>query len=128
MRYVLTLIGEEGGWEDASTEDMRAEMDRWTAFGKEAADKGVYVTSEALQDSSTATTVRLDASGEAIVTDGPFAESKEQLGGFYILECDGLDQAVEWAKKLPLTPGVIEVRPAMDYGEYGYVEPEVSQR
>ena len=128
MRYVLTLIGEEGGWEDASPEDMKAEMDRWTAFGREAADEGVYVTSEALQDSSTATTVRLDAAGEAIVTDGPFAESKEQLGGFYILECDGLDQAVEWAKKLPLTPGVIEVRPAMDYSEYGYVEPDVAQR
>lgn len=90
MKYVLALIGEEGGLEDATPEEMKEVMDRWSAFGKEAAEKGAYVSSEALQDSSTATTVRLDSSGEAIVTDGPFAEAKEQLGGFYILECANL--------------------------------------
>ena len=58
-----------------------------------------------------------------MVTDGPFAETKEQLGGFYLLECENLDEALEWAKKIPLPDGAIEVRPVMDYEAFGDEEP-----
>jgi hypothetical protein len=58
------------------------------------------------------------------VTDGPFAETKEQLGGFYLLDCEGLDEALEYAKQIPARPGSsIEVRPVMNYGDFGYVHP-----
>ena len=123
MKYMLTLIMPEGGYEDASPEDMKAEMDRWAAFGQEAVEKGAFIAGEGLQESSTATTVTIPEQGDRVVTDGPFAESKEQVGGFYLLECKDLDEALEWAKKVPLPVGSIEVRPVMDYGEYGYESP-----
>jgi hypothetical protein len=123
MKYVLSLIGEEtGDWENVSPDEMKAEMDRWTAYGKELADAGVYVASEALQDSGTATTLRLEGE-ERVVTDGPFAETKEQLGGFYVIDCESLDEAIEWAKKVPPTGGSVEIRPVMDFTEFGYEEP-----
>jgi hypothetical protein len=123
MKYVLALIGEEGGFEDASPEEMKAVMDRWDAYGKEAVKNGAYLAGEGLQESSTASTVRLKEGEEPTVTDGPFAESKEQLGGFYLLECKDLDEALEYAKKIPLQEGWVEVRPVMDYSEYGYEDP-----
>ncbi len=58
-----------------------------------------------------------------MITDGPFAETKEQIGGFYLLECKDMDEALEWAKKVPIRGGAIEVRPVMDYAEYGYEDP-----
>jgi hypothetical protein len=123
MKYVLALIGEEGGMEDASPEEMKAVMDRWDAYGKEAVKNGAYLAGEGLQESSAASTVRLKEGEEPTVTDGPFAESKEQLGGFYLLECKDLDEALEYAKKIPLQDGWVEVRPVMDYSEYGYEDP-----
>ena len=123
MKYLFALIGEEGGMEDASPEEMKAVMDRWAAYGKEAVDKGAFIAGEGLQSSETASTVRLEEGKEPTVTDGPFAESKEQLGGFYLLECKDLDEALEYAKKIPLQNGWVEVRPAMDYSEYGYEDP-----
>jgi len=98
---MLTLIGEEGGWEDASPEQMKAQMDRWAAQGQEMVDAGVFIAGEGLQESATATTVRI-ADDERMVTDGPYAETKEQVGGFYLLECADLDEALDWAKKVPL--------------------------
>ncbi len=88
MRYMLTLIGEEGGWEDATPEQMRAQMGRWDAYTESLRDAGAFVAGEGLQDSPTATTIRIQSDGERVVTDGPFAETKEQVGGFYLLECD----------------------------------------
>jgi hypothetical protein len=123
MRYMLTLIGEEGGWEDASPEDMKAEMDTWQALGEEMVAKGVFIAGEALQESAAATTLRLEGD-ERVVTDGPFAETKEQVGGFYLLECENLDEALEWAKKVPSSGGSVEVRPVMDFSEYGYERPD----
>jgi hypothetical protein len=123
MKYVLALIGEEGGMEDASPEEMKAVMDRWDAYGKEAVKNGAFLAGEGLQESSTASTVRIKEGEEPTVTDGPFAESKEQLGGFYLLECKDLDEALEYAKKIPFQDGWVEVRPVMDYSEYGYENP-----
>jgi hypothetical protein len=123
MKYLLALIGEEGGMEDASPEEMKAVMDRWDAYGKEAVKNGAYLAGEGLQESSTASTVRIKEGEEPTVTDGPYAESKEQLGGFYLLECKDLDEALEYAKKIPFRDGWVEVRPVMDYSEFGYENP-----
>ncbi len=110
--------------EDASPEEMKAVMDRWGAYSQEAVEKGAFIAGEGLQPSATASTVT-DRGGRAsaTVTDGPFAESKEQLGGFYLLECKDLDEALEYAKKIPFQDGSVEVRPVMDYSEYGYEDP-----
>lgn len=123
MKYMLILAGEEGGMEDASPEEMKAEMDRWAAYGQELADAGAFIVGEALQESATATTVRIGDDDERVVTDGPFAETKEQVGGFYLLECGDLDEAIAWARKVPLRAGGIEVRPVMDFSEFGYEDP-----
>jgi hypothetical protein len=123
MRYMFSLFGEEGGWQDTSPEDMKAEMDRWEAFGREAVEAGVMVGGDALQESDTATTLRIQQQAEPIVSDGPFAETKEQLGGYYVLDCKDLDEALAWARKIPLSSGAIEVRPVMDYTQFGYSDP-----
>ena len=123
MKYLLALISEEGGLRDASPEEMKAVMDSWAAYSQQTVDAGAFVAGEGLQESATATTVRF-RDGEQLVTDGPFAETKEQLGGFYLLECKNLDEALEWARKIPFTNGAVEVRPVMDYEAVGYEGPE----
>jgi hypothetical protein len=123
MKYLLALISEEGGMEDASPEEMKEMMDRWDAYSKRAVDDGAFLAGEGLQPSETASTVRIEEGKEPTVTDGPFAESKEQLGGFYLLECKDLDEALEYAKGIPFQNGSVEVRPVMDYSEFGYESP-----
>ena len=124
MKYMLILAGEEGGWDDVTPEQMKESMQRWSAFERELGDAGAFLAGERLQDSGTATTIRIQDDGERIVTDGPFAETKEQVGGFYLLECENLDEALDWAKKVPLRDGGIEVRPIMDYTQFGMERPE----
>ena len=86
-------------------------------------DAGAFVAGEGLQPSATATTVKLRGDEEPITVDGPFAETKEQLGGFYLIETQDLDAALEWARKIPAQPGwSIEVRPVMDYEASGSEE------
>ena len=123
MRFVLMLISPEGGWKDVTPEDMREDMKHWSAYGAETVEKGVFIAGEGLQPSAEAKTVRGGRGEQPVVSDGPFAETKEQVGGFYLLECESIDEAVEWAKKVPLREGAVEVRPAMDYSEYGYDDP-----
>jgi hypothetical protein len=123
MKYLLALIAEEGGMEDASPEEMKAELDRWDAYSKASVEKGAFVAGEALQPSEAASTVRIKEGEAPTVTDGPFAESKEQLGGFYLFECEDLDEALEYAKGIPYRDGYVEVRPVMDFSEYGYESP-----
>jgi hypothetical protein len=80
---------------------------------------GVFIAGEGLQESVTAKTIKIRGEGAPLVVDGPFAETKEQLGGFYLLECESLDEALSWAKRIPLQPpGSIEVRPVMDYSQF----------
>lgn len=115
MKFMLALYGDESGWEEASPEEAAAEMARYEAFDKVTREAGVMLGGEGLQPTSTATTLRI-SDGERLVTDGPFAETKEQLGGFYVLECKGLDEALEWAARCPAaTDGCIEIRPVIDY-------------
>jgi hypothetical protein len=122
MKYMLIIAGHEGGWEDRSPEEAKAEMGRWFAYTQELEDAGALVAGEGLQESATATTVRIADDGERVVTDGPFAETKEQVGGFYVIDCENLDQAIEWAKTVPARGGNIEVRPVMDYSVPGEEE------
>jgi hypothetical protein len=120
MKYLLSFIVEEGGMEDVSPEEMREAMERWNAFDREAIERGALIACEPLEPGSAATTIHLQPDGERIVTDGPFAESKEQLGGFALLECDSRDEALEWASKVPMSSGSIEVRPVLDLSQFGY--------
>jgi hypothetical protein len=122
MKYVLALIGEEGGMEDASPEEMKAVMDRWEEYTKRSVENGAFIAGEALQPSETASTVRIKEGQEPIVSDGPFAESKEQLGGFYLLECKDLNEALDYAKRIPFEDGTVEVRPVMDFTDLGYTD------
>jgi hypothetical protein len=115
MKYLLTIYGAESNWENVSPEEGKAIMDAYFAFGDEAEKAGVLLGGEGLQRSTTATTIRV-RDGERMLTDGPFAETKEQLGGFYLLECRDLDEAIDWAGKIPgAASGCVEVRPVMDY-------------
>jgi hypothetical protein len=124
MKYVLALFSEESGWENVTPEDMRAGMEPWNKFERDLFDSGALVASEGLQPSSTATTVKLVEDGESLVTDGPFATTKEQFGGVYIIDVDSQEKALEWAKKVPMRPGSsIEVRPVMDYEQFGFIDP-----
>ena len=113
-QYLFLLYDDEATWQDATDADWQAAMEQHNAFSAAAGGAGVLRGGEALQDTSTATTVQATA-GEVLTTDGPFAETKEQLGGFYIVECDDLDAAIHWASKIPHPQGRIEVRPLMEF-------------
>jgi hypothetical protein len=119
MKYLLALIGDESRWADRTPEEMAESMKQWDAFTQAVVDAGVHLGGEGLQPSATATTVRIQESGEPIVSDGPFAETKEQLGGYYLLDCENLDDAIAWAKRVPMPGGTVEVRPVMDYEAAG---------
>lgn len=113
MQYLLGLIGDERethAWEEISPEEMRAVYEQMNAFNKEMEEAGVLVLAAGLDRSDTATTVRFEGDRRN-VTDGPFAETKEWLAGFWVIECDDLDQALEWVKRAPMQEGTIEVRP-----------------
>jgi hypothetical protein len=121
MRYMLLIYSREDLDAAASREAMQAVVDGHRATMQEAANKGVLRGAEPLQPTSTATTVRV-RDGQALTTDGPFAETKEQLAGYYILECPNLDEAIDWAKKIPTGclggEGCVEIRPIIDISKY----------
>ena len=119
MRYLLTIYGDESGWNDVTPEQSAQIMAAYGAFGQAAQEAGVLLGGEGLQPTSTATTVRV-RDGETLTTDGPFAETREQLGGYYLLDCADLDEANRWAARIPdATGGAVEVRPVMDYEATG---------
>ena len=119
MRYLLTIYGDESGFATATPEDVQQMMAAYGALGEQMKAAGVILGGEGLQPSSTATTVKV-RDGETIVTDGPFAETREQLGGYYLLECKDLDDAIGWAARIPgAGTGSVEVRPVMDYEAAG---------
>src|SRR5207302_7560281 len=110
---VLALIyGDEASWEQASDAERQRVYEQYRAFGESA--DGQIVGGAELQPTRTATTVRV-RDNETIVTDGPFAETKEQLGGFYLFECGSLDEAEALAAQIPgAATGAIELRPAQE--------------
>jgi len=113
MRYMLLVYTTEGPNGLAPDEAQRIRARHSTVIS-EATRKGVLAGAEPLAPTSTATTVRVK-NGAVLVTDGPFAETKEQLAGYYIIECANLDEAIGWAAKIPTacqgTQGCIEIRP-----------------
>jgi hypothetical protein len=119
MKYLLTFVVEEGAM-DSSPEEMREALERWSAFDQEAVDAGVLIACEPLEESSASRTLEVRRESDPVLTDGPFAESKEQLGGFCLLECADADEALAWARKVPLREGAIEIRPIMDLAQFGY--------
>jgi hypothetical protein len=119
MKYLLALIGDESRYMDVTPEQRSEGMRQWDAYTTEAQEAGVFLGGEGLQPAATATSVKIQESGDPIVTDGPFAETKEQLGGYYLLDCKDLDDALAWAKKIPMPGGTVEVRPVMDYEAAG---------
>jgi len=111
MRYLLMIFGDEIDPAEVSDAAAAAEMAAYNAFTEEVQARGLMRGGEALEPSSTATTVRV-RDGQALVTDGPFAETKEQILGYYLLECADLDEALEIAARIPgAARGAIEVRP-----------------
>jgi hypothetical protein len=128
MKYLLLLYGDESQWAEASPEDIQRSMDAYVEYDREIREAGVFIAGEGLEATNAATTVRL-REGETVHSDGPFAETREQLGGFYLLECQDLDAALRWAAKVPAVHegGSVEVRPVMNYEAYGY-QPEDSQQ
>jgi hypothetical protein len=128
MRYLLTIYGDESRWTDATPEDVQKVMAAYGAFGEAAQAAGVLIGGEGLQPSSTATTVRV-RDNETIASDGPFAETREQLGGYYLLDCRDLDDAIGWAARIPdATGGTIEIRPVMDYAAANAAQHEQAGR
>jgi hypothetical protein len=119
MKYLLTLYGDETRYDERTPEQQAEGMKRWDAYTQAAIDAGVLAGGEGLQPSATATTVAIPESGDPIVSDGPFADTKEQLGGYYLLNCKDLDDALGWAKRIPMPGGTVEVRPVMDYEARG---------
>ena len=111
MRYALLICTDENAMLAASPEETAAMMAGYDAFNEEMGRRGVLEGGERLRPTTDATTVRV-VDGDVVVSDGPFAETKEQMGGFYLVECEDLDQAVEVASKLPAAHhGTVEVRP-----------------
>lgn len=116
MRYMLLYYGEEPT-EQPSQDEVDTEMAEWFAYDDAVKSAGVHVGGDALQPSDTATTVRLKGD-ERIVTDGPFAETREVLGGFDVIDVPDLDTALDWAARCPVAKyGTVEVRPIMDLEE-----------
>ena len=111
MKYAILIYGDETAGANATPEHQQQVMDAWWGLeGELQKEEGLRLAGEALQPTSTATSVRVK-DGKPTTTDGPFAETKEQLGGFYLLDCKDLDEAIEWAKKMPVGTGTLEVRP-----------------
>jgi hypothetical protein len=113
MQYAMLIYTDEQADDQASKDDQDAVMAAYYAFGEQF--KQQIASGEALMPTTTATCVRV-REGSTLTTDGPFAETKEQLGGFYLVTCDNLDEAIQIAAKIPgAAHGTIEVRPVMEF-------------
>src|ERR1700722_4188943 len=114
MRYALLICSDENSFAGATEEEGSAMMARYGQFQEEMTDRGVLQGGERLRPTSDSTTVRV-RDGETLTSDGPFAETKEQIGGFYLVDCKDLDEAIEIAAQIPgAAHGSIEVRPIWD--------------
>ncbi len=112
MEYLALVYGNPGSWEAMSESDRATAYAGYMAVARDAEAAGALVDSAELESTAAATSVRV-RSGEALVTDGPYAEVKESLGGYYLFSCDSMEEAIAWAAKIPAAwhGGAIEVRP-----------------
>jgi len=112
MKYMFLLYGSE--LPEPGTEEASTLLERWSTARQAMADAGVLIDCAPLQPPAASTTVRVRG-GETLLTDGPAAEIKEQFGGFTLIECDDLDDALKWAARIPTAlDGSVEVRPVID--------------
>jgi len=111
MKYMLLIYGNEGGMQSATKEQIGQMFAAYGAYTQAMQKAGVFVAGDPLQPSTTASTVRVN-NGSTKVLNGPYAETKEQLGGYYIIEAPDLDAALSWAARCPgASQGTLEVRP-----------------
>jgi hypothetical protein len=111
MKYMLLMYANEAESSKLTPEELTVIQQAWFAYMAEARAAKVLVANGGLQPITTATTVRV-RNGKSLITDGPFAETHEQFGGYSVLECDDLDEAIRWAEKIPTAKyGSIEIRP-----------------
>jgi hypothetical protein len=116
MKYLLLIYSDEQGFETMGEDERRAVYKEYDEFANDLASKGQMVGGDELAATTSATTVRV-RDGERMVTDGPFAETKEQLGGYFLVDVEDLDAAIEAASRIPTArTGSIEVRPVHDGG------------
>ena len=115
MKYMLLLYSAPDAGPAPDSPEGQEELGRWFAVTEQLAEAGVLVAGDALQPTTTATTLR-ERDREVVLTDGPFAETKEILGGYYLIDVPDLDAATEWAGKMPLAPyGSVEIRPIQEF-------------
>lgn len=111
MQYMLLIYDAESSWMNMPKDELKEMYARYMMVSKEMGEAGVMVGGAELQPVASATTIRV-RNGKALTTDGPFAETKEQLGGYYLIDVPSLDEALKWAAKIPsAVSGSIEVRP-----------------
>jgi hypothetical protein len=124
MSFLLTIYNDDSNWSAELDRGATKELiDAYWALDAEAREKGVYIESVGLHPAATAKSLQI-RDGQESVTDGPFAETKEQLGGFYLLDCDSMEEALAWAAKIPAArTGSVEVREVMDYEAAGFGDP-----
>jgi hypothetical protein len=116
MQYMLLIYDDEQVWANMSDGERKGVYAEYGAFTNDLREHGTLLSADQLQPTSAATCVRIRG-GEQVVTDGPFAETKEQLGGYYLIDADSVDEALEWAAKIPSARyGTIEVRPILPTG------------
>ncbi len=116
MEFMLALIAEERSWEDITPDEVKKNLSDMGRFNAELSEAGAMVSGAGLQERATGTTVHYGEDAP-LVTDGPFAETKEQLSGFWIIDVESLDEALAWAKKVPLKSGHVEIRPMVKDGK-----------
>ncbi|MGH6981912.1 MAG: YciI family protein [Stellaceae bacterium] len=113
MQYMLLIYQNEGAMQKMREQDVGALMGAYGAYTKAMVDAGVFVAGDRLDRAANGTTVRTE-NGKTKVLNGPYAEAKEQLGGYYLIECKDLDAALSWAARCPnVQTGVMEVRPVL---------------
>ena len=110
MKYMLQMIVDESSWTNLTPEQMQPMLDEMERYNDQLRGAGAWVSGEGLDYSDSARTVRV-SDGQRSVTDGPHSPGGDQFGGFWIIEADTMDDAVEWAKRVPMTNGAVEVRP-----------------
>jgi hypothetical protein len=114
MKYVLLMYSDESIGAQLTPEEMADLQPAWFALLKEMKTAGVLVENNGMMPVANATTVRV-REGKTMITDGPFAETHEQLGGYFVLDCENLDEVIAWAAKIPTAKlGSIEIRPQWD--------------
>ncbi len=119
MKYMLLIYANPQVRAEMSPEALQTEMQGYWGFEEAVRGAGAHVAGEALHPVTSATTIQL-RDGKTLTTDGPFAETHEHLGGFYLIDVNDLDEAISWAAKIPTASiGKIEIRPVVDFSQQG---------